>query len=157
MGPRNFFNNYRPVSILSAISKVFEKLLYEQLYDYFVSSNLLSDRQFGFRQFHSTASTLLDSTHESFINMERGKINIAVFLNLQKAFDTINHDILLKKLETYGMGSLVLNLKKLSNKQNSDVLSKWRIVLFKSSYVWSSSRLVSWSTSIFNLYKRFTG
>ena len=75
---------------------VFEKLLYEQLYDYFVSNNLLSDRQFGFRQFHSTASTLLDSTNEWFINMDRCKINIAVFL----AFDTINHDILLKKLET---------------------------------------------------------
>ena len=58
-------------------------------YDYFISNNLLSDRQFGFRQFHSTVSTLLDSTNEWFINMDRGKINIAVFLDLQKAFDTI--------------------------------------------------------------------
>ena len=79
-GPRNLFNNYHPVSSLSAISKIFEKLLYEQ-YDYFVSNNLLSDRQFGFRQFHSTASILLDSTNEWFINMDRGKINIAVFLS----------------------------------------------------------------------------
>ena len=65
---------------LAVISKIFEKLLYEQ-YDYFVSNNLLSDRQFGFRQFHSTASILLDSTNEWFINMDRGKINIAVFLS----------------------------------------------------------------------------
>ena len=48
-GPRNLFNNYHPVCIISVISKVFEKLLYEQLYDYFISNNLLSDRQFGFR------------------------------------------------------------------------------------------------------------
>ena len=110
-GPRNLiFNNYRPVSILSVISKVFEKLQCEQLYDYFISNNLLSDLQFGFRQFHSTVSTLLDSTNEWFINMDRSKINIAVFLDLQKAFGTINHDILLKKLERYGMGSAVLNL-----------------------------------------------
>ena len=108
-GPRNLLNNYRPVSILPVISKVFEKLLYEQLDDYFISNNLLCDRQFGFIQLHSTASTLLDSANEWFISLDRGKINIAVFLDLQKAFDTINHDIL-TKLERYGMGSAVLNL-----------------------------------------------
>ena len=91
-GLRNLFNNYRPVSILSTISKVFEKLVYEQLYDYFVSNNLLSDRQFGFRQLHSTqqpfhASTLLDSTNEWFLNIDRDKINIAVYISrLTKSF-----------------------------------------------------------------------
>ena len=89
---------------------IFEKILHEQLCDYFVSNDLLSDRQYGFRQFHSTASILLDSTNEWFINIDRGKINIAVFLDLNKAFDTINHDILLKKLNTYGMEIPALNL-----------------------------------------------
>ena len=73
---------------------------------------MLSDRQFGFRQFHSVASALLDSTNEWFVNMDRSKINIAVFLDLQKAFDTINHDILLKKLDMYGMELPALNLLK---------------------------------------------
>ena len=62
-GPHNLFNNYRPNSILPLIiSKVFEKTLYEKLYDYFVSNNLLPNRQFGFRKFYSTASAILDST-----------------------------------------------------------------------------------------------
>ncbi len=76
--------NYRPISILPIVSKVFEKALYGQLYDYFVVNNLLSQNQFGLRQFHSTASALLDSTNEWFINMDRGQFNIAVFLDLQK-------------------------------------------------------------------------
>ncbi len=102
-GPRNMLNNYRPISILPIVSKVFEKALYGQLYDYFVGNNLLSQNQFGFRQFHSTASALLDSTNEWFINMDRGQFNIAVFLDLQKAFDTINHNILIKKLDLHGL------------------------------------------------------
>ena len=71
---------------------------------------MLSQNQFVFRQFHSTATALLDSTNEWFINMDRGQINIAVFLDLQKAFDTLNHDILMKKnLVTCGIpqGSII--------------------------------------------------
>jgi hypothetical protein len=103
-------NNYRPISILPIVSKVFEKVLYGQLYDYFVVNILLSQNQFGFRQFHSTASALLDSTNEWFINMVRGQFNIVVFLDLQKAFDTINHNILIKKLDLYGLQKPALNL-----------------------------------------------
>ena len=62
------------------------------------------------KKFHSTASVLLDSTNEWFVNMDRGFFNIAVFLDLQKVFDTIDHDILLKKLDPYGLEKSALNL-----------------------------------------------
>ena len=111
-GSRNLLNNYRPISILPIVSKVFEKVLYEQLYNYLIADNLLSNKQFGFRRFHSTTSALLESTNGWFVNMDRGLLNIAVFLDLQKAFDTINHDVLLKKLDLYGLETSATSLLK---------------------------------------------
>jgi hypothetical protein len=63
-GSRSVLDNYRPISILPVISKIFEKILYEQLYEYFTTNNLLSEQQFGFRRFHSTSTALLDCTDE---------------------------------------------------------------------------------------------
>ena len=97
-GPRNLLNNYRPIFILPIVSKVYEKVLHEQLYNYHIENKLLSNKQFGLRRFHSTTSALLDSANEWFVNMDRGLFNIAVFLDLQKAFDTINYDVLLENL-----------------------------------------------------------
>ena len=79
---------------------------------YFVGNDLLFHHQYGFRKFHSTACVPLDSTNEWFVNMDRGFFNIAVFLDLHKAFDTIDHDILLQKLDLYGLGKSALNLLK---------------------------------------------
>ena len=152
-GPRNMLNNYRPISILPIVSKVFEKGLYGQLYDYFVVNNSLSQNQFGFRQFHSTASALLDSTNEWFINMDRGQFNIAVFLDLQKAFDTINHNILIKKLDLYGLQKRALNLLGSYLENRFQMCTVTAYCLKKSSYLWDPPRFNSWATSVSNLYK----
>ena len=78
-------DNYRPISILPVISKIYEKILYEQL----ESENILTDRQFGFRRFHSTVSALLDCTNEWYVNMYRGLYNLVAFLDLKKAFGMV--------------------------------------------------------------------
>ena len=109
-GPRNLTENYRPISILPAISKIMERIMYDQIYQYLSDNSLLSEHQFGFRKFHSTASALLDSTNSWYVNMDCKKLNLVVLLDLKKAFDTIDHGILLSKLELYGITGSALSM-----------------------------------------------
>ena len=81
-GKRNLAGNYRPISVLPAISKIMERILYTQLYEYLSANNILSEHQFGFRKFHSTATALLDCTNDWYINMDRKLFNLVVFVDL---------------------------------------------------------------------------
>ena len=89
-----------------------ERILYNQLYNYLTKFGLLSNSQFGFRKSHSTATALLDCTNEWYVNLDRKLFNLIVFIDLKKAFDTVDHHILLKKLELYGIKGQALSFLK---------------------------------------------
>ena len=107
---RNLPGNYRPIPVLPAISKILERILYDQLYSYLTKYELLSNCQFGFRKVHSTATALLNCTNDWYVNLDRKRFNLVVLIDLKKAFDTVDHRILLRKLELYGIKGQALTL-----------------------------------------------
>ena len=101
-------DNYRPISVLPAVTKLIERIVFNQFYDYLTKHNLLADTQSGFRPLHSTTTALLDATNEWFLNIDKGLLNGVIFLDLKKAFDTMDHEILLAKLRFYGVSEISL-------------------------------------------------
>ena len=91
--------NYRPISLLSSFSKIFEKCLYKRIYSYLNKNKILTPVQFGFKQNSSTLDAVRQLFDNFAENINQKKYTCAVFLDLKKAFDSLNHQILLAKLK----------------------------------------------------------
>ena len=102
-GPRAVISNYRPISLLSVFNKILEKLMYNRLITFLEKNQVLFNGQFGFRSNHSTLHAILLIADKIQKAIERNQYSCGIFLDLSKAFDTVNHTILIKKLEYYGI------------------------------------------------------
>ena len=109
-GDKDLLDNYRPISILPSISKIFERITFNQINDHFTPHYLYYNGQYGFREKHSTqlaALGLIDRiTHE----LDLGNTPINIYIDLSKAFDTLDHIIVISKLEHYGIKGTALQL-----------------------------------------------
>ena len=102
-GDRRLINNYRPVSVLPCFSKILEKLMYNRISNFIDKHSLLNEYQFGFRQKRSTNRALIVLLDQITAALDKGDIVLAVFLDFSKAFDTVDHQILLNKMYKYGI------------------------------------------------------
>ena len=107
---QTLLSNYRPIALLPSISKLFEYVLLEQITNYLLDNNMLSPQQYGFRSNHSTELTALNLVDELTYKLDRGIIPMNIYIDLSKAFDTLVHDILISKLEHYGVKGEAINL-----------------------------------------------
>ena len=106
-GDREDFTNYRPVSILDIISKIYEKAFYCRLEDFLNSNEILTDVQFGFRRGFSTSQAIQKLLGEVYRDLDDNNLVFSMFLDFKKAFDCVSHPILLSKLYHYGIRGVV--------------------------------------------------
>ena len=129
-GDKTLLENYRPNSVLPSISKIFERNIFNQINDHFTYHDLYYNGQYGFREKHSTQLAALELIDRITHALDMGNTPINIYIDLSKAFDTLDHTILISKLQHYGITGAALQLlvSYLSNRkqfvQYGDLLSQ---------------------------------
>ncbi|MFZ2538156.1 MAG: reverse transcriptase family protein, partial [Oscillospiraceae bacterium] len=125
-GDSKLVSNYRPISILPTFSKIFEKVVYTRLEKYLIDNAILHKNQFGFRSKLSTCMALLELLDKLSASVDNKSITVGVFIDLAKAFDTVDHCIMLRKLQHYGIRGIPLEWfnSYLSNRKQCVVVDK---------------------------------
>ena len=105
---KSLYSNCRPVAVLPCFSKILEKLMHKRLMDYIERGNILYGKQYGFRKKHSTEMAIIELTTKLTNAIDDRKLTAGIFLDLSKAFDTVDHSIITSKLEHYGKRGIAL-------------------------------------------------
>ena len=122
-GLKTNLQNYRPISLLNPFSKLFEKCIYVRLSNFFKIHKTINNNQFGFKTNCSTENAILKTVSELSLSLDKNEKTLSLFLDLQKAFETVNHKILLNKLNNYGIRGQALTLiRSYLNKRRQHVL-----------------------------------
>lgn len=125
-GDKTNMNNYRPIALLPIFGKILEKVIYKCLYPFFESHNIFSSSQYGFRKNKSTNVAIFNFLGKIMSNLDKGLPAVAIYMDMSKAFDRVDHNILLRKLYAYGVRGNTYSLIKsyLSNRQQLTEIRK---------------------------------
>ena len=102
-GVKKDVNNYRPISVISVSSRILERTVHDQILNFILENNVLTKNQSAFRKLHSKITSLTGTTDYWYENIDNKKQNLTIVLDLRKAFDTVDHEIMIKKLWKYGI------------------------------------------------------
>ena len=143
-------NNYRPISLLSHFNRIFEKMMKRRMESFIEQKNLLCPSQYGFRKAHSTQHAILDIVNAIQTDMDKQLFSCGVFIDLKNAFDTVDHNILLHKLDYYG--SVSWSDKQVAfillTRSNSNYSNRSTCIFKSRHYLWCASRHLCWSITL---------
>ena len=148
-------DNYRPISLLPSISKLFEKVVSNQVSEYFKKNNLFHDGQYGFRDHHSTELANIELSDRIISALDKKQIPVTIYMDLLKAFDALDHDTLLKKTKLlwhFRYSSRMVS--KPSVTQKSICGTKWRFVIANKNHDRCPTRFYPRALIVFDLHER---